>query len=183
MGQRPSIINDLGARDSSCADRVQRSDTLEASRDCQKHYSCGAFAGVVLTQGFPGEPIYDLPRSRKDHMMSITHHQKRLNRYPGILIGRIAVNERYSGKGIGSEVLDFIKEWAVDDTFPSECRFVIVDAVNDTETLRFYIKNDFVFLFSSELQEETYTSRSDRKEKDTRSHPRTRIMYYDLLDW
>ena len=127
--------------------------------------------------------IYDLPRSRKDHMQRITHHQKRLNRYPGILIGRIAVNERYSRKGIGSEVLDFLKEWFADVSYPSGCRFIIVDAVNDTETLRFYHKNDFVFLFSSEQQEEAYTSRPDKDERDNRNPSRTRIMYYDLLDW
>lgn len=126
--------------------------------------------------------IYDLPRSRKDHMKSITHHQKRLNRYPGILIGRIAVNIKYARKGIGSEGLDFIKEWFADDTYPSGCRFVIVDAVNDSQTLKFYQKNDFVFLFSSEQQEEAYTSHSD-EERDALRHPRTRIMYYDLLDW
>ena len=28
--------------------------------------------------------IYDLPRSRKDYMKSLTHHEKPLRRYPGI---------------------------------------------------------------------------------------------------
>lgn len=55
--------------------------------------------------------IYDLPRSRKDYMKSLTHHEKPLRRYPGILIGRLGVNKDFCGKGIGSEVIDFIKGW------------------------------------------------------------------------
>ena len=58
-----------------------------------------------------------------------------------------------------------------------------VDDSGATQTLqKFYQKNDFVFLFSSEQQEEAYTSHSD-EERDALRHPRTRIMYYDLLDW
>ena len=44
--------------------------------------------------------IYDLPRSRKDYMKSLTHHEKPLRRYPGILIGRLGVNKDFCGKGI-----------------------------------------------------------------------------------
>ena len=33
--------------------------------------------------------IYDLPRSRRDYMKSLTHHEKPLRRYPGVLIGRL----------------------------------------------------------------------------------------------
>ena len=127
--------------------------------------------------------IYDLPRSRKDHMLRITHHHKRLNRYPGILIGRIAVNEQFARMGIGSEVLDFIKEWFSDEQYLPGCRFVIVDAINDAQTLQFYHKNDFVFLFSSEKQEELYTSLHKGTENTHNDCLRTRIMYYDLLNW
>ena len=47
--------------------------------------------------------IYDLPRSRKDYMKSLTHHEKPLRRYPGILIGRLGVNKDFCGKGIGRD--------------------------------------------------------------------------------
>ena len=39
--------------------------------------------------------IYDLPRSRRDHMRKLTHHEKPLRRYPGVLIGRLGAG-RYS---------------------------------------------------------------------------------------
>lgn len=42
--------------------------------------------------------IYDLPRSRKDYMKSLTHHEKPLRRYPGILIGRLGVNKDFVEK-------------------------------------------------------------------------------------
>lgn len=37
--------------------------------------------------------IYDLPRSRRDYMKRLTHHEKPLRRYPGVLIGRLGVNQ------------------------------------------------------------------------------------------
>ena len=130
--------------------------------------------------------IYDLPRSRRDYMLKITHHQKRLNRYPGILVGRIGVNSEFARKGVGSEVLDFVKEWFADEANKSGCRFVIVDAVNTPEVLSFYQKNDFKFLFTTEAQEDIYTNPpKTEEEKSSRlknpTHLNTRIMYYDLL--
>lgn len=47
--------------------------------------------------------IFDLPRSRRDAMLKITHHRKRLKRYPGILIGRLGVNSEFAHQGIGSQ--------------------------------------------------------------------------------
>ena len=119
-------------------------------------------------------------------MLKITHHQKRLNRYPGILIGRIGVSKDFARQGVGSEVLDFIKEWFADESNKSGCRFVIVDAVNTPDVLSFYQRNGFRFLFSTELQENLYTDPpKDEEERHERSlsprHLNTRIMYFDLL--
>ena len=85
--------------------------------------------------------IYDLPRSRRDLMLHITRHRKRLNRYPGVLLGRIGVNVNYLRRGIGSETLDFIKEWFSDTSARSGCRFIIVDALNTPNVIDFYQKN------------------------------------------
>ena len=130
--------------------------------------------------------IYDLPRSRRDFMMKITHHQKRLNRYPGILVGRIGVNVEFSRKGVGSSILDFVKEWFADESNKSGCRFVIVDAVNTKEVLSFYQKNSFRFLFTTEEQEDLYTNPPKTEEEKLLRlqmpiHLNTRIMYFDLL--
>ena len=75
-----------------------------------------------------------------------------MRRYPGVLVGRLAVNQEYSHKGIGSEALLFIKQWFLSPDNKTGCRFVVVDAVNDPNVLQFYQKNGFVFLFTTEEQ-------------------------------
>lgn len=121
--------------------------------------------------------IYDLPRSRRDYMKSLTHHEKPLRRYPGVLIGRLGVNKDFCGKGIGSEVIDFIKGWFMSHDNKSGCRFVIVDAINAPEVISFYQKNGFQPLFSSEAQEFLYTG----GKKGQPIKMATRLMYFDLL--
>ena len=88
--------------------------------------------------------------SRRDYMKHMTH--KHMRRYPGVLVGRLAVNQEYSHKGIGSEALLFIKQWFLSPDNKTGCRFVVVDAVNDPNVLQFYQKNGFVFLFTTEEQ-------------------------------
>lgn len=126
--------------------------------------------------------IYDLPRSRRDHMKSITHHKKHLRRYPGVLIGRLAVAQDFANQGIGSELLNFIKALFSDNELLTGCRFIIVDAVNTTQVLSFYQKNGFKFLFTTEQQELLYTY-PPKKTKDQIDIDRlqTRLMYFDLL--
>ena len=121
--------------------------------------------------------IYDLPRGRRDHMRSLTHHEKQLRRYPGVLIGRLGVSNEFSGKGIGSETLDFIKGWFYSTDNKTGCRFVIVDAVNDPQVISFYRKNGFTPLFSTEEQEFLYTG----GQKGEPVSLNTRLMYFDLL--
>lgn len=121
--------------------------------------------------------IYDLPRCRRDYMKSLTHHEKPLRRYPGVLIGRLGVSSEFAGQGIGSETLQFIKGWFFSSSNKTDCRFVIVDAVNEPQVVAFYEKNGFLTLFSTEEQEFLYT---DGK-KDQPVTLATRLMYYDLL--
>ena len=132
--------------------------------------------------------INDLPRSRKDHMKSITHHEKPLRRYPGVLIGRLAVASEFANRGIGSEVINMIKYMFVDPENKTGCRFLIVDAVNSKEVLPFYEKNGFHYLFTTEKQEELYTfpPKNDEDKKQRQTLPvnlETRLMYFDLLEF
>ena len=111
-------------------------------------------------------------------MKSFTHHEKPLRRYPGVLIGRLGVSRDFTGLGIGSEALQFIKGWFFSSSNKTGCRFVIVDAVNDQQVIAFYKKNDFHCLFSSEEQEFLYTG----GKKGQPAVLTTRLMYYDLLE-
>lgn len=131
--------------------------------------------------------IYDLPSSRRNAMWNITKHEKMLTRYPGVLIGRLAVAEGFGGKGIGSDSLRFIKAWFTEKDNKTACRFAIVDAKNEPEVLRFYEKNGFKSLFPREIDEDLYTKppKDDTERTERIQHPRklrTRLMFYDLLE-
>ena len=130
--------------------------------------------------------IFDLPRSRRDAMLKITHHRKRLKRYPGILIGRLGVNFEFAHQGIGSQVLDVIKLWFDSSVVKAGCRFLIVDALNKPNVLDFYRKNGFETLFTSEQQEDFYVNPpKDEEQRLMRlANPiklETRLMFTDLL--
>lgn len=90
--------------------------------------------------------IYDLPSSRRNAMWKITNREKMLSRYPGVLIGRLAVAKGFGGKGVGSDVLLFIKKWFTENDNKTGCRFAIVDAKNEPEVLRF-TKRTISFLY------------------------------------
>ena len=97
-----------------------------------------------------------------------------MRRYPGVLIGRLGINAEFRNHGIGTELLDFIKSWFIDEENKTGCRFLIVDAYNNEVPLGFYQKNEFLFLFSTEQQE------AENLGYDITKTLHTRLMYYDL---
>ena len=102
-------------------------------------------------------------------------HSKQMRRYPGVLIGRLGINKDFAHCGIGSELMEFIKSWFIDAGNKTGCRFLIVDAYNEEIPLKYYQKNNFKFLFSSERQEMENTGFN----KSTKLP--TRLMYFDLI--
>jgi GNAT superfamily N-acetyltransferase len=117
----------------------------------------------------------NLPNSRRKKMMEHIPHEKSLSSYPATLIGRLAVSEDFQGKGIGSNLLNYIKLWILDAENKTGCRFLTIDAYNNEVTGRFYEANGFKYLFSSEQQEKDYIGLSAEKEL------KTRLMYFDLM--
>lgn len=89
-------------------------------------------------------------------------HTKRFMTLPAVKIGRLAVDKRFQANGIGSLVLDFIKGWFTEGN-KTGCRFIVVDALNNPDTLNFYAKNGFLYL-----------NPKDKNDK-------TRLMYFDLF--
>lgn len=131
--------------------------------------------------------IWDLGSSKKNAMWKeFTNREKMLSRFPGVLIGRLAVAERFAGQGIGSEILDFIKLWFLSEENKTGCRLAIVDAKNKAEILKFYEKNGFRYLFKKEIDEDLYIKppKNEDERKERIRNPRklvTRLMYCDLL--
>ena len=116
-----------------------------------------------------------LPNSREKKVQKDIPRSKQMRRYPGVLIGRLGINTEFAHRGIGSELMEFIKSWFIDAGNKTGCRFLIVDAYNEEIPLGYYQKNGFTFLFSTESQEAENTG----FDKDTKL--RTRLMYFDLI--
>lgn len=89
-------------------------------------------------------------------------NSKRRRNYPALKIGRLAVNEKYAGTGIGTFVLDSIK-YAFTSVKRLGCRFLTVDALSSVT--RFYEKNGFQFFTELDKDDET------------------RLMFYDLKNF
>jgi ribosomal protein S18 acetylase RimI-like enzyme len=119
--------------------------------------------------------VRDLPSSRKERITKNIPFEKRFDGYPAVLIGRLGVNIDYQRKGIGNELMEFIKNWFIDSDNKTGCRFIVVDALNSEkqEAINFYKKNGFEFIFSTEEYEKRYTKNNKLK---------TRSMYFDLIE-
>ena len=89
-------------------------------------------------------------------------NNKRRRSYPAVKIGRLAVNEEFEGKGIGTFILDSIK-YAFVNVKRLGCRFITVDALNNA--VDFYKKNGFLFFTEQDKDEET------------------RLMFFDLKNF
>lgn len=87
---------------------------------------------------------------------------KRYKSYPAVKIGRLGTRTKYQGQSIGSRLLWAIKILFITDN-RTGCRFITVDAYNIPRALRFYARNDFLFL-------------TDEDKTD-----QSRSMYCDLL--
>lgn len=115
-----------------------------------------------------------LPNNRKKKINKAIPREKQMRRYPAVLIGRIGVNADFAGKGIGTELLDILKIWFTEPDNKTGCRYLAVDSYNMDLTLKYYLKNGFNFMFSTEEQEAINASLP--------LPLRTRYMYYDLID-
>lgn len=95
--------------------------------------------------------------------------------YPAVLIGRLGVSKDFSGKRVGDELMEFIKAWFIDGNNKTGCRFAVVDSYNTKRPLKYYQRNGFEFVLSTELQEKEYLGLTPEDELDTR------LMFFDLI--
>lgn len=116
-----------------------------------------------------------LPGSRARKIKDPLPREKHMKHYPAVLIGRLGVNIKYARQGYGQELMDFIKTWFILPTNKTGCRFIVVDAYNESRSLDYYTKNGFNFVFSSEDQEK------DHLKLPSTFQLKTRLMYFDLI--
>lgn len=116
-----------------------------------------------------------LPNARKKKVGKDVPYAKRDLVYPAILIGRLGIDKDFQSKGIGTELMDYIKQWISFSPSKSACRYIIVDAYNNDKVLNYYKRNGFDFVFSSEEQEIEYRA------VEIDDIVKTRLMYFDLI--
>lgn len=106
---------------------------------------------------------------------SVTNAKRGIN-FPAVLIGRLGVAAAYQGKGlnIGSQIIDYVKDWFRSSDNKTGCRFIVVDAYNNERTLRFYQRNGFKKLYRTEQDERDFLKLKDDEPL------RTRFMFFDL---
>jgi len=117
----------------------------------------------------------NLPNNRRRKLTENIPYVKSLSSYPATLIGRLGVDKEFGGKGIGSELIMLIKQWMLEPSNKTACRYLTVDAYNNGPALKFYETNGFKTLFSSDKQEKEYIGLPPEKEL------KTRLMYFDLM--
>ena len=115
-----------------------------------------------------------LDKSTRNRLNRPIDNPKRGRSYPATLIGRIGVNQKFQNMNIGSQLMQFIKDWFRHEDNKTGCRFLVVDAYNNPRTLRFYERNNFRFLHTDEAEECAYYQIS------LDETIATRLMYFDL---
>lgn len=115
-----------------------------------------------------------LPNSQKKRFLKEIPKEKRMRRYPAVLIGRLGVDIQLANNGIGTELMQILKFWFIEPDNKAAVRYLAVDALNNSRTLNYYEKNGFAYLFRDEEQE-AVSSRMKLPLK-------TRYMYFDLIE-
>tara|TARA_B100001059_G_C17748369_1_gene535682 strand:- start:548 stop:1159 length:612 start_codon:yes stop_codon:yes gene_type:complete len=121
-----------------------------------------------------------LPNSRKKKVIKEIPRPKHMRSYPAVLIGRLGVHKNYRNiegeeERTGKQLMDFIKSWFIDGANKTGCRFIVVDSYNEIGPLKYYTRNEFIPLFSTEEQEKEFTGLPSEAELSTR------LMFFDLI--
>lgn len=118
-----------------------------------------------------------LQNNPKRHLHKEIPYDKQGRTYPAVLIGRVAVAQEFQGSDyrVGTQIMDFVKDWFVAYDNKTGCRFILVDAVNNPHTLSYYERNGFKPLFRR-IQDE-----KDFYHIDEQNELKTRMYYYDLI--
>ena len=63
--------------------------------------------------------------------------QKHHRSYPAVLIGRLGVNKLFRGQrlNVGTQLMNALKYWFVDENNKAACRYMLVDAYNTVSTI------------------------------------------------
>lgn len=131
---------------------------------------------AIATLSYDGIKTFSLDNSSRNALQRKIPQQKRHRSYPAVLIGRLGVNKSFRGKGlnVGTQLMDALKYWFVDENNKAACRYMLVDAYNIESTIHYYLKNGFKPLYKSEQSEKVAFGIPDS------DNLKSRIMFFDL---
>lgn len=131
---------------------------------------------AIATLAYDGIKTYTLDKPSKNALQRKIPQQKRHRSYPAVLIGRLGVSKAFQGHGlnVGTQLMEALKYWFVDENNKAACRYMLVDAYNTEATIHYYLKNGFKPLYKTE-----------QSEKEAFGIPieaslHSRIYFYDL---
>jgi GNAT superfamily N-acetyltransferase len=70
---------------------------------------------------------------------------KHYHHYPAVKLTRFGVQKEYQGKNIGTAAINMVKKLFITEN-RTGCRYITVDAYQKEYALKFYQKNEFIFL-------------------------------------
>lgn len=134
---------------------------------------------AMITLANAGIQTTRLPNNPRRHLNKAIAYNKQGRTYPAVLIGRLGVDKDYQSSlfRIGAQIMDFIKDWFISSDNKTGCRFIIVDAANNSRTLSYHERNGFKPLFPRENDEKAFYELGEADEL------RTRMYYFDLLTY
>lgn len=100
---------------------------------------------------------------KKQVSQKLNFQKRGFKNFPAVKIGRLAVNKNYQRRGLGTDIINWVKESFITNN-KTGCLFIIVDAINRPKTITFYKKCGFNFLNPIDAPD------------------KTRLMYYCLLE-
>lgn len=110
---------------------------------------------ALATLSYDGIKTYTLDKPSKNAFQRKIPQQKRHRSYPAVLIGRLGVNKSFQKQGlrVGTQLMNALKYWFVDENNKAACRYMLVDAYNSESTIHYYLKNGFRPLYKTEQSE------------------------------
>ena len=110
---------------------------------------------AIATLSYDGIKTYTLDNPSHNALQRKIPHQKRHRSYPAVLIGRLGVSKSFQGQGlnVGTQLMNALKYWFVDENNKAACRYMLVDAYNKDSTIHYYLKNGFKLLYKTEQSE------------------------------
>lgn len=130
-----------------------RIKTIESTDEIIAYYS---LSNDSLCVNFSDDEFYDeLRRVIKGEEVGFVDKYCSQNIFPAIKIEHLAVNKTYQSRKIGTWLLQVIIGEVISNENWYGCQYITVDALNNKDTTKFYLQNDFTYVSSADSQQPT----------------------------